>query len=172
MVVTLYGASKPRDRSHFEQFRTYHSQLYAQVEPTSVTPFSPPVLDRALHAIMSGFVRQRGDESQSSSPYPYPKKLIDKIRDVIRRRMLAIDKDEIDNFEKIFDRRKEEWRRWERTQWGSAFGQADPNALLRHAGTYVKSDERLITWPTPTSVRNVDAECEAEITSLYMRDWS
>ena len=171
LVVTLYGASKPRDRSHFEQFRTYHSQLYAQVEPTSVTPFSPPVLDRALHAIMSGYVRQRGDESQSSSPYPYPKKLIDTIRDVIRRRILAIDKDELSNFDKIFDRRMEEWRRWQRTQWG-AFGQADPNALLRQAGAYVKSDARLITWPTPTSVRNVDAECESEITSLYMRDWS
>ena len=169
LVITLYGASKPRDRSHFEKFRTYHSQLYAQVEPTSVTPFSPPVLDRALHAIMTGYVRQRGNEGQSLSPYPYPENLVDSIRDTIRRRILAVDKEELSNFEKVFDKRKEEWRRWQRTQWGT-FGKVDQNSLLRQAGIYVASDQRFLSWPTPTSVRNVDAECEAEITRLYLGD--
>jgi ATP-dependent helicase YprA (DUF1998 family) len=37
LVVTIYSASKPRDRSHFEKFRSYHERLYAQVEPTSVS---------------------------------------------------------------------------------------------------------------------------------------
>ena len=157
------------DRSHFEKFRTYHSQLYAQVEPTSVTPFSPPVLDRALHAIMTGYVRQRGNEGQSLSPYPYPENLVDSIRDTIRRRVLAVDKEELSNFEKVFDKRKEEWRRWQRTQWGT-FGKVDQNSLLRQAGIYVASDQRFLSWPTPTSVRNVDAECEAEITRLYLGD--
>ena len=169
LVITLYGASKPRDRSHFEKFRTYHSQLYAQVEPTSVTPFSPPVLDRALHAIMTGYVRQRGNEGQSLSPYPYPENLVDSIGDTIRRRVLAVDKEELSNFEKVFDKRKKEWRRWQRTQWGT-FGKVDQNSLLRQAGIYVASDQRFLSWPTPTSVRNVDAECEAEITRLYLGD--
>ena len=172
LIVTLYGASRPRDRSHFEKFRTYHSQLYAQVEPTSVTPFSPPVLDRALHAVMSGYVRQRGDEGQAYSPYPYPEDMIDAIRDVIRRRILAVDKEELSNFEEIFRKRKEEWRRWQRTRWGTTFGQADPNDLLRQAGSYVASYQKFLSWPTPMSVRNVDAECEAEITSLYLGDGS
>lgn len=169
LVITLYGASKPRDRSHFEKFRTYHSQLYAQVEPTSVTPFSPPVLDRALHAIVSGYVRQRGDEQQSRSPYPYPKDLIDWIRQVFRRRVETVDKGEMDNFERVFDRREDEWRRWQHTQWGS-FGRTDSNALLRQSGAYVASDQRLLSWPTPTSVRNVDSECETEITRLYLQE--
>ena len=50
LVIMIYGAAKPRDRSHYERFRTYHERLYAQVEPTSVTPFAAPVLRRALHA--------------------------------------------------------------------------------------------------------------------------
>ena len=167
LVITLFGASKPRDRSHFEHFRTYHAQLYANVEPTSVTPFSPPVLDRALHAIMSGYVRQRGGESESQSPYPYPGDLVDSIRDVIRRRVTAVDGGELSNFEEVFERRKNEWHRWQRTQWG-VFGRVDPNALLHQAGGYVASDQRFLSWATPTSVRNVDAECETEITRLYL----
>ena len=171
LVITLYGTSKPRDRSHFEQFRTYHSQLYAQVEPTSVTPFSPPVLDRALHAIMVAYVRQRGDQNQSHSPYPYPEELIESIRGVIGRRISRVEKDEIANFEEVFDKRQEEWNRWKRTQWGT-FGRSNQNSLLRQSGAYVASDQRLLSWSTPTSVRNVDAECESEITSLYVKDAS
>ena len=76
LVVTIYAASKPRDRSHFEKFRSYHERLYAQVEPTSVTPFSRPALDRAAHAVISSYVRQFGDSDQAESPYPYPTALI------------------------------------------------------------------------------------------------
>ena len=139
----------------------------AQVEPTSVTPFSPPVLDRALHAIMAAYVRQRGNESQSQSPHPYPVDLIETIRGVLRRRVSAVDAGELSNLEEVFDRRVDEWRKWQRTQWGT-FGRIDPNALLHQTGEYVSSEQRLLSWPTPTSVRNVDAECEAEITQLYL----
>lgn len=52
LVVTMYNPGKPRDRSHYEQFRAYHAAFYRYVEPTSVTPFSIPVLDRALHALL------------------------------------------------------------------------------------------------------------------------
>ena len=72
----MYSPTKPRDRSHFEKFRSYHERLYAQVEPTSVTPFSPPVLERALHAVMVAYVRQAGNEGAVQSPDPYPKNLI------------------------------------------------------------------------------------------------
>src|SRR5262249_26063340 len=52
LVVTLYNAGRPRDRSHYEQFRGYHDAFYRFVEPTSVTPFSPPALERALQGVL------------------------------------------------------------------------------------------------------------------------
>jgi hypothetical protein len=52
VVVTLLNVHKPRDRSHYERFETYHATFYRAVEPTSVTPFSPRALDRALVAAL------------------------------------------------------------------------------------------------------------------------
>ena len=51
LVVTLLNVHKPRDRSHYERFSNYHESFYRNVEATSVTPFSPRAMDRALPAV-------------------------------------------------------------------------------------------------------------------------
>lgn len=51
LVVTTYNQAKSRDRSHYEDFRQYHSTFYKFVEATSVTPFSDRARDRALQAL-------------------------------------------------------------------------------------------------------------------------
>src|SRR5207247_2396995 len=57
LVVTCYNTGRPRDRSHFEAFRTWHQTLYREVEATSVTPFAPRARDRALHAAVVALAR-------------------------------------------------------------------------------------------------------------------
>jgi len=66
LVVTLYSAAKPRDKSHYERFFSYHQRLYASVEPTSVTPFAPPVIHRALPAVAIAGIRQQSTRSRAS----------------------------------------------------------------------------------------------------------
>ncbi len=166
LVVTIYTASKPRDRSHFEKFRSYHERLYAQVEPTSVTPFSPPALDRALHAIMVLYTRQFGDETVIQKPYPYPDSLIEDLKTILLPKVNAIDSAEVKNFERVFEKRASEWRRWKRTVWEKK--SADDSFLLRYASAFADGTSKLLSWPVPTSMRNVDAECQAEITQLYL----
>lgn len=166
LVVTIYTASKPRDRSHFEKFRSYHERLYAQVEPTSVTPFSPPALDRALHAVMVLYTRQFGDETIVQRPYPCPDNLIEDLKTILLPRVNAIDPAETKNFERVFEKRASEWERWKRTVWEKK--SADDSFLLRYAGDFADGDSKLLSWPVPTSMRNVDAECQAEITQLYL----
>lgn len=58
LVVTILNLKKPRDRSHYEQFASYHESFYRSVEATSVTPFSTRALDRALAAVVVALARQ------------------------------------------------------------------------------------------------------------------
>jgi hypothetical protein len=73
LVVTLYNAGRPRDRSHFEAFRTWHQALYREVEATSVTPFAPRARDRALHAAIVALGRHLVP-GMLSAPHLTPKK--------------------------------------------------------------------------------------------------
>ena len=57
LVVTLLNVHKPRDRSHYEHFIGFHRTFYRAVEATSVTPFSPRALDRALAASLIAVCR-------------------------------------------------------------------------------------------------------------------
>ena len=57
LVVTLLNVHRPRDRSHYERFGAYHQSFYRTVEATSVTPFSPPALERGLAGTLVALVR-------------------------------------------------------------------------------------------------------------------
>ena len=57
LVVPVLNAAKPRDRSHYETFRTWHATLYRDVEATSVTPYASRARDRALHAVLVAVIR-------------------------------------------------------------------------------------------------------------------
>jgi hypothetical protein len=167
LVTTLFSPSKPRDRSHFEQFRSYHERLYAQVEPTSVTPFAPPVLDRALHAVMVAYVRQLAEAN--AGPWPVPDDLLERAHELLKARVSEVDADELERFEATFERRIEQWERWEYRDW-MARSDSEDYALLRYAGDYASREEAQISWAIPTSLRNVDAECLATVSKAYIRD--
>jgi hypothetical protein len=61
LVVVLLNIHKPRDRSHYERFESFHASFYRSVEATSVTPGAPRALDRALAPALVGLVRQAED---------------------------------------------------------------------------------------------------------------
>lgn len=169
LVITIYGATKPRDRSHYERFRTYHQQLYAQVEPTSVTPFAEPVLKRALHAAAISRMRQ---VSPSLEPSPFPQAEYEAAIALLRQRAEIVDPAELPVFDHWVRERAREWKRGERTAWAaSSFFDGDPKqGLMRPAGDLADPGNKAVTWDTPLSMRSVDAECRLEITRAYVLD--
>lgn len=167
LVAVIYSASKPRDRSHYERFRSYHERLYANVEPTSVTPFASPVLARALHAVLVAYVRQFGDEK--ARPWPMPK-LAEAAAELLRARVNAVDASEVAALEKALERRLGEWASLPRTvwqKWSWSGDEDEPIPVIRPAGEWAPEVPFKLSWPTPNSMRNVDAECRAFVTPAY-----
>jgi hypothetical protein len=176
LVVVLYGQSKPRDRSHYERFRPYHQRLYAEVEPTSVTPFSPPAVDRALHGLIVAMVRQLGlQDTESINPDPFPlaegKRMREKIEEIIENRVKIVAKDEYDDVLVKMKSRFDEWKCWQPSRYGDFSPAQEDPPLIHPAGSTVPASwgNPCLSWATLSSLRDVDASCEAEITKFFNR---
>jgi len=110
----------------------------------------------------------RLDGNVATSPHPYPASLIETLREILGPRVARVAPDELANFRRVFDNRAQEWKRSQRTRWQGI--RQDDVPLLTEAGSYVDPHLRRVSWSTPLSMRNVDAECQAEITTLYLRE--
>jgi hypothetical protein len=137
------------------------------VEPTSVTPFTAPVLRRALHAVAVAHIRQ---VSPSLDPYPFPKVEYEQAIALLRERAEIVDPGEMQIFEEMAKIRGRQWASWERTKWeANAVGGDPKQGLMRFAGTLPDIDAKAPIWDVPTSMRNVDAECKLKVSLAYSR---
>jgi hypothetical protein len=169
LVITLYNAGKPRDRSHYEQFRSYHGAFYRHVEPTSVTPFAPPALERALGALLIIAARHlagvaRPDDFDAEHPE------MEAFLEFLQARALSIDPDHADALGEHMHELVSEWEGLcgQQMEWGS-FIPSDEVTFFRAPGSAlpegVPEDEA--GWVVPTSMRNVDQECQARLVLRY-----
>lgn len=168
VVFVLYRPGRPRDKSHYEHFRSYHSRVYCNVEPTSVTPFSAPVRERALHAIMVGMMRLESNSVFNENPPQRPSdEFYEKIRSIIESRVDDVDSDELDPTLAAMEAFMQDWedwnpKRWD-PKWNPDWSYADPLPLMYSAGSHPNEAWGKQGIETPTSMRNVDASCEAEV---------
>jgi hypothetical protein len=161
LVVSLYTATKPRDRSHYEAFLPYHAAVYRHVEPTSVTPWSSASRDRALHAAFVILVRAYAGLIANADAHRFDPT----VPQVARARNLLVgvieqaDPEEADQAALFLDRRIEEWstliEKAEDLDRRLHFrpGGKGVSSLLRNFG------EKGNGWETLQSMRNVDREC-------------
>jgi ATP-dependent helicase YprA (DUF1998 family) len=159
LILTVYSPSRARDRSYYEQFRSVHERLYAQVEPTTLTPFAPPALERTMHCALMAYVRQHIPEKDL--PDPTPTALIDQFWDVFSTRLTGKFEQFREPARAVFEQRKREWTYRRPTRWESK--DATEVGLAYHAGEYVPDLVRTSAWPVLGSMRNVDADCRLAI---------
>jgi hypothetical protein len=106
LVLTQFSPSKSRDRSHFEKFKEYHQSIYRWVEPTSVTPFSEPALDRALHAVLVSLMRHKAgvNSPQEIKELAQDDARLDSLKREILERVNYVDQDEAAQTERQLDK--------------------------------------------------------------------
>lgn len=174
IVFVLYRPGRPRDKSHYEHFKEYHSKLYCSVEPTSVTPFSAPVRERALHAIMIGMMRlENTDAYNSGAPVLPNDAILAHVEQVIRSRITDVDPDELNETMVRYEERLSEWKAWHPALWNPERNRdwsfTDDVPLMFGAGEHPNEAWGKHGFETPTSMRSVDASCEAD---LMLREYS
>ncbi len=170
LIITLYSPSKPRDKSQYEQFYSYHSRIYSHVEPTSVTPFSISARERALHAVVIGLIRHFSSSLMRDSAVINNNefdKHINIIKEIILERCDIIDPDEKNFTENLINDIIDFWRRGFQN-YGDAGNFSllrDPNfiPLLYSNSAEVRRDIIGRALPTPTSMRGVDLESVVKI---------
>ncbi len=169
LVVVMLNPGKPRDRSHYESFRSFHQRLYSMVEPTSVTPFAAPARQRALHALIVALVRILGGKDLAQHPDSnIPDALLDRIRSIIGERVRAVDPAEEEDTMEEMEILLASWLREPPEEYGDFF-QRDRTVvpLMYVAGTEVPTawDEPQYTypWAVPGSMRSVSPDCELRI---------
>lgn len=173
-----YDATKSRDRSHYERFRSYHESFYRFVEPTGATPFSKPARERALHAVLTAMIRQKEKWKDDKDAQKFDmgdlEKSISEIQEFVLNRIKSINarsenqlKDDIEDVRSEMQEFFEKWQELveECNQdggkipiyFGRRFMVSPPNSEERRLLRQYNSAGRDAAVDTLTSMRNVDA---------------
>ena len=167
LVVTYYASAKPRDRSHYERFQSYHQALYRAVEPTSVTPFAEPARRRALHAALVMIVRHGlglAAENLASDFRKLDPEMRAKVKAFLLDRILSVDPPEHDRSRDMYEQLEAEWldhNAGDKLRYSESSGQFVRLMVPFEEGRDSRKPSRGSgngdpSWPTLNSMRNVD----------------
>jgi hypothetical protein len=169
LILTLYNPNKSRDRSHFEQFHSYHRRLYERVEPTSATPFAPPAIQRALPGALIAWARQHSDAEVNNyrAFAPFLQSGLDLLKERCERIQSPEDLNRsLADLQRNFDELVRKWglnpQMWEE------FPQSPAGEYLMlwpgQFATVLQKDRATIV---ASSLRQVDRSAELEISDAY-----
>jgi len=108
LIFSFYSATKNRDRSHYENYKSFHQAFYKYVEPASVTPHSQPAMQKIIPSIIIAltWIIQRKSSNESFAYSSEISGFIDKIKEEIISRLGEGVKDYLDD---IIVNIKEKW---------------------------------------------------------------
>ena len=174
LIFTLYSNRNSRDKSHFEHFVEYHQRLYAQVESSSLTPFSDASLDRGLYAVLIAFIRQRFSSKIAKEPSVEEYQNVIKTTEFIRflksfsRRVMLVDEEQYESFKNKVNKFDELMSKGLFNSWEAT--DLTPQGLMYRSGDPVAGKTFPDAIPMLNSLRNVDASSLGRITSEMIHD--
>ncbi len=170
LILMVYNPSKSRDRSHFEQFHSYHRRLYERVEPTTATPFAVSALQRGLCGALLAWARVN-----CIAPVQNPSSYLGHIQEGLQ---LLRDRCEFVQAEEDLPRSLTELDRlfavlrWKWDQNPQDWEKYPPNVngqyLMLWPGQFYSGLQKRRGVNVPSSMRQVDRSAELTITPGYV----
>ena len=169
LILTIYNPSKSRDRSHFEQFHSYHRRLYERVEPTSATPFALSAIQRALPGALIAWSRQHIDAPvQNFAAYEAS---LNTGYALLRQRCIAVQtpEDHARSLQELERVRQEVQAKWGQNpqEWERFPPSVDGEYLMLWPGQFATIVQKQRGVLVPSSMRQVDGSAELNITQGY-----
>ncbi|MFP4526934.1 MAG: helicase-related protein [Candidatus Kapaibacterium sp.] len=174
LIVTLYSPTKPRDKSHYEHFQSYHSRIYSKVEPSSVTPWSANSRSRALHAVLIGLMRHFSAGALRDNPMVINeqnnKRLFEIFKSLIVKRCKVLESEESAQTEAMLDNIYQTWINLGPQRYGDAANyylmkQPEETPLMYSTSKDVSPEiiRENKAFKTPSNMRGVDSETRLKI---------
>ena len=180
-IFVLYDGARSRDRSYFEQFKSYHEAFYKYVEPTGITPFSPPARERGLHAVLVSIIRNvipgmaremdagNFDVSVFSEELQRIKAgLLKRVKEIRQRADVDV-KDDTEEISAEIDRFIEHWdalahSRGDDFAYGQKYMVKGPTEKgKRLLKPFDANSYDMDAYPTMTSMRNIDSAIKGNV---------
>lgn len=169
LILMIYNPSKSRDRSHFEQFHSYHRRLYERVEPTTATPFAVSAIQRGLAGALIAWARQHNAAPvQNRAAYA---DAVESGYQLLRERCRSIQKPEdrdrsLVELERVRDELMSKWGQNPHA-WEEFPPKVDGEYLMLWPGQYSSALQKQHGVVVPSSMRQVDRSAELTITQGY-----
>jgi hypothetical protein len=161
LVAIMLNSTRSRDRSHYEDFQSFHSALYREVESTSVTPFSARARDRGLHAVVVALARLMLPAARANDAAAHVENFVVDLREQVGMALLdrvsEIEPTEVEATAAAFEGFVEWWRSEARDRpnlvYEASRGSRGPALLANYDDESVNASP----WKTLWSLRDVDA---------------
>lgn len=170
LILMVYNPSKSRDRSHFEQFHSYHRRLYERVEPTTATPFALSALERGLAGAVLAWARQNGT-GPVNNPAEYSEHLEEAYHLLRDRCNTAQAAEDMERSLAELERRFAELRwKWSQNpqEWEKYPPSLNGEYLMLWPGQFYSGIQKRRGASVPSSMRQVDRSGELQITQGYI----
>ena len=169
LILMIYSPTRSRDRSHYEQFHSYHRRLYERVEPTSATPFAPSALQRGLAGALIAWARQHSAAAVDDvHDYREP---VAQAFELLRTRCetVQVPEDLERSLAEMRIRRDELISKWERNpqKWEEFPPSPAGEYLMLWPGQFASYTQQQNGVEVPSSMRQVDGSAELAITHGY-----
>jgi len=112
LVITLFNPNRAREKSYFENFKTFHQTFYKAVEPLSITPFTENTINKMLTSMLVAFIRQNypGELNRNNQAGYFTKDKIQPLLDFIKNRFIN-QKNDYELFERKIKKLANEWEK-------------------------------------------------------------